>query len=96
MTSLRLYRFDSTSNKPDIIGRFEINNIETDAFRLEAFIVNGSDAGADIKVLDIDTVADWLENPGKSGLIVASSDTATFLLYKDNDDEHVQRFPRGN
>ncbi len=79
-----------------VVGRFETNDIEYDAFRLDAFIMNRVDSGTDMKVLDIDQVSDWLDNPDNSLLIVASSNTATFGLRKDNNEDNIRRCPRGN
>ena len=58
MTTLRLERFDTDSNTSEIMGRFEINDIECDAFRLGAFIMNRVDANTDMKVLDIGQASD--------------------------------------
>lgn len=99
MNTLRLERFDANSNTSEVIGRFETNDIEYDAFRLDAFIMNRVDASTDItdiKVLDIDQVSEWLDNPDNSLLIIASSNTAIFVLRKDNNEDNVQSCPRGN
>ena len=83
MKTLRLERFDANSDKTEVIGCFEINDIEIDALRLEAFLMKGVDADAEMSVLDIDKVSDWLDNPDPSLLIVASSSLTTFLLRKE-------------
>ena len=64
MLTLRLERFDATSKTTEVIGRFESNDIESDAFRLDAFIMNRVDAGTDVKMLDLDQLLDWLDSLG--------------------------------
>lgn len=83
MKTLRLERFDANSDNTEAIGCFEINDIEVDALRLEAFLMKGVDADAEMSVLDIDKVSDWLDKSDASLLIIASSTMATFLLRKE-------------
>ena len=90
MLTLRLERFDATSKTPEVIGRFESNDIEYDAFRLDAFIMNRVDADTGVKVLDLDQLLDWLDSLDNSLLIVASSNTVTFGLRKDNNKDNVR------
>lgn len=91
MTILRLERFDAASNASVVISRFETNDIENDIFRLEAFIMDRIDPCSDMKEFDLDQVLDWLDNPDNSLLIVASRNTATFMLCKDNNTDAVRR-----
>lgn len=91
MTTLRLERFDATSNASVVMGRFETNDIEKDIFRRDAVIMDKVDPCTDVKAFDLDQGLDWLDNPDNSLRIVASGDNVTFVLHQENNTNAERR-----